>query len=89
MQTGKALDELSTLLTKIRGNSQAETDYVENLSQCIYGRSIDELDLSSARVIWQTLRIERAEQEARTSAAIQLNAARATKEFHTYRFTAS
>ena len=63
MQTAMALDELSTLLTKIRGNSQSETDLAESFSRCIFGCSIDDLDLSQAKRLWHTVRIERLEQE--------------------------
>ena len=57
----QATDELTPLIAKIKGNSLAEQEYAETLSQCLYRRSVDELDLMRAKEIWHTLRIERAE----------------------------
>jgi hypothetical protein len=51
-------DELTTLIAKIKGNSQSELDEAECISQVSYNRSIDELDLMRAKEIWHTVRIE-------------------------------
>jgi hypothetical protein len=60
-------DELSALIAKIKGNSLAEQEYAETLSQCLYRRSIDELDLDRARSLWHDLRVERAEKAERAN----------------------
>jgi hypothetical protein len=60
-------DELTALIAKIKGNSPAEQEYSETLSQCLYRRSIDELDLERAKSLWQDLRIERQERYERAN----------------------
>jgi hypothetical protein len=60
-------DELTALISKIKGNSLAEQEYAETLSQCLYRRSIDELDLERAKSLWQDLRIERQERYNRAN----------------------
>jgi hypothetical protein len=60
-------DELSTLIAKIKGNSLAGQEYAETLSQCLYRRSIDELDLERAKSLWNDLRIERQEHDERSN----------------------
>ena len=60
-------DELTALIAKIKGNSLAEQEYAEMLSQCLYRRSIDELDLERAKSLWHDLRVERAENAERTN----------------------
>jgi hypothetical protein len=42
-------DELTALIAKIKGNSLPEQEYAETLSQCLYSRSLDELDLQRAK----------------------------------------
>jgi hypothetical protein len=60
-------DELTALISKMKGNSLAEQEYAETLSQCLYRRSIDELDLDRARSLWRDVRVERAERAERTN----------------------
>jgi hypothetical protein len=60
-------DELTALIAKIKGNSLAEQEYAETLSQCLYRRSIDELDLDRAKSLWHDVRIERAERAERAN----------------------
>src|SRR5215216_2789840 len=60
-------DELTALISKIKGNSLAEQEYAEMLSQCLYRRSVDELDLMRAKEIWHTLRMEHAERAERAN----------------------
>jgi hypothetical protein len=60
-------DELTALILKIKGNSLAEQEYAETLSQCLYRRSIDELDLDRARSLWHDVRVERAERADRAN----------------------
>jgi hypothetical protein len=54
-------DELTTLIAKLKGDNRSELEQAECISQVLYNRSIDELDLSRAKSLWQTVRIERAE----------------------------
>jgi hypothetical protein len=69
MQATVALqqDELTALIAKIKGNSLAELEYSETLSQCLYRRSVDDLDLDRARSLWRDLRVERAERAERAN----------------------
>jgi hypothetical protein len=58
-------DELTALITKLKGNNQSELEQAECISQVLYSRSIDELDLSRAKSLWRTVRIEREEMAER------------------------
>jgi len=60
-------DELTAIIARIKGNGLAEQEYGETLSQCLYRRSIDELDLDRARSLWNDLKIERAERAERAN----------------------
>jgi hypothetical protein len=60
-------DELTEINARIKGNSLAEQEYAETLSQCLYKRSTDELDLDRARSLWHDLRVERAERAERAN----------------------
>ena len=60
-------DELTALISKIKGNSLAEQEDAETLSQCLYRRSMDELDIDRARSLWHDVRIERQERYERAN----------------------
>jgi hypothetical protein len=60
-------DELTAIISKIKGNSLLEQEYAETLSQCLYSRSVNELDLDCARSLWHDVRVERAERAERAN----------------------
>ena len=60
-------DDLSALIARIKGGNQSEREEAESLSRCLYGRTLDELDLQRAKSLWQDLRIERQRQYKRAN----------------------